>query len=517
MSRTRLFAQLKSSMERVHSRREFLRNSAVVVAGAALSSTRLSVFAAPAREPILILGGGAAGLAAGYTLLKAGVPFYILEASDRVGGRIFTQFDFNTHGQFVELGGEFIDKEHKEMFGLAREMGLQVDSLRANDKGLEPFLYAHSGMVYRERDLEDHVAPLVKAVVAAQKNGARAFTYREAGKVSEQTLKYDQMSIEEFLAGIPGLEAWVRELVSVAYTTENGLDASQQSALNLITMIGTESGSKFRLYGESDEGHRIRGGNLKLMQALADKIKKKNPDSLMTESTLRSLTRKAGKITATFERQGKMQQLTASRAICTLPFSVLRGMSDLNAWGLSAKKMECIREIGYGTNSKIVMEFSSRLWRTQKDAVAFTGSGYGNFFSQSFWEASRAQSGPSGLITAYLGGKHGMDAKFQTITENCLPDFGKFCPGAKAQYLKGMAYNWNYMPTAKGSYSCFTTGQYAKINGAQWEPEWDGALQFAGEHTSKKYQSYMNGAIETGITAAKAFLRAVHPLASESR
>ena len=517
MSRTRLFAQLKSTLRRqqecTYGRREFLQISAAAVAGA--MAYRLPVFAAPASEPVLILGGGAAGLAAAYTLQKAGIPFQILEAGDRVGGRIFTQYNFNEQKQYVELGGEFIDSDHTVMLNLAREFGLKMDDLRAGDKGLEPFLCYHNGKIYKQKDLDQKVGPLVKAVAEAHKAGARTFTYQEVAKVPPAVLKYDGMSIEQFLAGIPGLESWVRDIVAAAYTAENGLDAKDQSALNLISMLTPQSGGRFTFY-DSDEGKRVHGGNLKLANAIADRLRRKNPNCITLEATLTALARKDGKIIATYDHKGKSHEISATRAICTLPFSVLRGMPWVANSGFSAKKLEAIRELAYGTNTKIMMEFSSKMWRTQKNPASFTGSAFGNFTVQNFWEMTRGQSGTNGIITGYLGGKSGLNARFQSLEENGLPDFEKVCPGAKGKYVKGVVYNWNWLSTAKGSYSSVGPGQYSKFFGAQWEPEWNGSLLFAGEHASKNYQSYMNGGFETGIAAAKSIVKASQPLAKVS-
>lgn len=473
-------------------------------------------FAAPATDPVLILGAGVAGLSAAYTLQKAGIPFHILEASERVGGRIFTHFNFNLQGQFVEFGGELVDTNHTEIQDLARELGLVMEDVRAGDKNVEAFLCHHNGNNYTTKDLEQRIGPLVDAIVNAQRRGARAFSYREVGKVSAETLQWDRMSIDEFLAGIPNLDAWVRDIVTVAYTTENGLDTAEQSALNLITLIDTDLRDGFSMYGESDESQRIKGGMLKLPLALSEKILKKHPLSISLGARITGLARKNGKIVATYERLGTTHEVSASRAICTLPFSVLRGLPGINNWGLSAKKLECIRELGYGTNSKLMMEFAARPWRAQKSPKAFAGAAYGNFVSQSFWETSRLQPGHHGIITAFLGGKNGRDARFQTLQNNCLPDFAKLCPSAKSQFIKGVAYNWSQLATAKGSYSCILKGQYSKFNGVQSEPEWNGSLLFAGEHVSRKWQSYMNGAVESGIGAAQSLIKSSEGLAQAS-
>src|SRR5688500_13600575 len=62
--------------------------------------------------PVVVIGAGLAGLSAAHRLRQAGVPVRVLEAQDRVGGRVHTLRGFFADGQFVELGAEFIDTRH---------------------------------------------------------------------------------------------------------------------------------------------------------------------------------------------------------------------------------------------------------------------------------------------------------------------------------------------------------------------------------------------------------------------
>ena len=55
----------------------------------------------------------------------------------------------------------------------------------------------------------------------------------------------------------------------MAYTTEMGLEIDQQSALNLLTFIGTDDADAFNVFGESDERFHVRGGNDLIPRALA--------------------------------------------------------------------------------------------------------------------------------------------------------------------------------------------------------------------------------------------------------
>ena len=72
------------------------------------------------NKSVIIIGAGLAGLSAGYELQKAGWQVTMLEARNRVGGRVQTLRTFK-HGLAAEGGGEFIEEHHTRMIALAKE------------------------------------------------------------------------------------------------------------------------------------------------------------------------------------------------------------------------------------------------------------------------------------------------------------------------------------------------------------------------------------------------------------
>src|SRR5215510_15684094 len=105
-SRGRTHERPEDESQLAITRRQFLRRSALAVAGAGLHQSgvvRATVLSGPARK-VLILGAGMAGLVAGHELSKLGHEVTILEARTRPGGRVHTLREQFSDGLYAEAG-----------------------------------------------------------------------------------------------------------------------------------------------------------------------------------------------------------------------------------------------------------------------------------------------------------------------------------------------------------------------------------------------------------------------------
>jgi monoamine oxidase len=194
----------------------------------------------------------------------------------------------------------------------------------------------------------------------------------------------------------------------------------------------------------------------------------------------------------------------ASHVVLTCPLTTLRDVRlDVE---LPEVKRQAIREIRYGTNAKLMVGFSGRPWRKAgSDGSTFTDLAY-----QSSWEASRGQAGDAGILTNFVGGRHGVEIGQGSATEQAalaVSGLDKVYPGA-GTLRKGMAearFHWPSFPWTRGSYLCFQPGDWTRFAGAAAEPV--GRLRFAGEHTSAEYQGFMEGGCATGEAVAAELIR----------
>jgi monoamine oxidase len=224
-----------------------------------------------------------------------------------------------------------------------------------------------------------------------------------------------------------------------------------------------------------------------------------------------------GTIALTFNTPSGPARAIFDQVILALPFSVLRGL-DYSQAGFDSLKITAITQLGYGTNSKLHLQFDNRYWNGQGP----WGTGDGFIFTdlpfQSTWDGSRA-AGVDGLLVDYSGGSQGASyhpptpystSKSSPLVEQfarqCLSQLERPWPGIAPHYT-GLA-TLSYPPgdpNKLGSYSAWRVGQYTLFSG--YERVAQGNIHFAGEHCSINFQGYMEGGAREGIRAANEVLK----------
>ena len=115
-------------------RRQFLGTTGVAAAATVLTAcTATPRPEASTKQKVIVVGGGLSGLTAALALRSSGWDVTVLEARDRVGGRVHTLHSPFTDGIHVEAGGESIDDNHDQIQALARRYGLAL-AARPTDK-----------------------------------------------------------------------------------------------------------------------------------------------------------------------------------------------------------------------------------------------------------------------------------------------------------------------------------------------------------------------------------------------
>jgi len=467
------------------------------------------------RQPhIVIVGAGIAGLNAALTLQDAGLPCSIYEAVNHVGGRMHSDTTTWADGMVTEWCGEFIDSNHETIRALATRFGLQLIDLGQHvaDKAQTTMYYRNRYYTAQEFARDFRVlAPILKR------------QYQDAGfptthtHFTEAAYQLDYVSVYEWIAQHVegGHTSSLGHMLNRGCTGFYGLDTRTQSALNLVYMYGPQAAND--TFGSSGGplcgSFKIAGGNQQLPHAIAASL----PEGcIRLNSVLTAIKRNSdASITLSFMTPDGLMEVHCDAVILTLPFSTLRHV-DYQQVGFDTLKQTAIEHLGYGTISKLFLEFDTRYWY-QHGPWPGMSNGFvtTDLDIQVLWDTSLGQTGQNGLLVDYTGGAIGAayapSAPYSTSTDServqqyaltCLEQLERVFPGISTHYTGKAALSYpTGDPYLRGSYSCWRVGQYTSIAG--YEGVRQGPVHFAGEHCSTEWQGYMEGGAKEGKRAAQ--------------
>jgi monoamine oxidase len=482
------------------SRREVLTGLAATGALAALPPL---AFARPQRSlDVGIVGAGLAGLACADRLRARGIVASVYEASDHVGGRCFSLRGFFP-GQVAERGGELIDNLHKTMLGYANAFKLAREDY---EKHPGEVFYFFDGTRHDEAAVVDEF----RAFNAAMRGDLQQMSNEPtADAFNAFDAALDRMTIAEYLE-TRGAGPLLTNALGEAYLGEYGRELDEQNCLNLLLFVKVDKRSRFLPFGSSDERFHLVEGNDAIAQGIAAGLPRPVERGLFL---VRARKTSAGRIELTFRQGGRTVVRAHDVVVLTIPFSVLRRI-DLDAsLGLPSWKLSAIKQLGYGTNSKQMVGFTSPFW----NQLGSSGTSYSDLEDhQITWETNHTRATPSrAVLTDYASGNRGagMDPRnVQQEADRFVTALDRVFPGALANatrvggdYLAHIEH-WPSNPLALGSYTCYLPGQFTTIAGNEGKPI--GNLFFAGEHANSFYdwQGFMEGAMLSGIDAANALL-----------
>jgi monoamine oxidase len=473
--------------------------------------------AAGGDPTVAIIGGGIGGLSCALTLLDKNIESTVYEASNRIGGRMYSnRTGYWSGGQVSEWGGELIDTGHETVLALADRFGLPVDDLLAAQPAGSEDTYRFDGHYYAKSAADadfDAIWQTVKADLHAAPFPTTYDSYTAAG------LALDQMSVYDWIESrVPGgHDSRLGQLLDTAYAIEYGADAMDQSSLNLIYLLGYQPkpfDHTLAMFGVSDERYHIRGGNQQLPEAIAGYL----GDRVVTGHKLTRIKETpAGRYKLTFARGNQTVEYTYDYVVLAVPFAAYT--FDYAQAGFDPLKQQAITQLGKGHNGKLQLQFNSRGWRGNGPWPGkANGSSYSDTGYQASWEVTRAQAGNPGILCLFSGGSvtdsMRTTTSFATATDSRVRQDALDGLAELAPVYPGLAWNqkatqslWHKAPLFNASYSYYRPGSYTEFAGYEAEPQ--GGVFFCGEHTSLDYQGFMEGGAFTGVETAKAVKRVI--------
>ena len=468
-------------------------------AGASLAAAPLSsAFAATGgREaaPVAVIGGGLAGLSAAHALARAGIHADVYEAGTRLGGRCWSDRSTFEQGQVAERGGELLDTSHVHLLRLARGLGLAIDNVVEGEAPGTANLIMFDGKPYTLEEAVRDFAPVLP-VLRRQLKAVGTPGYRRPSATARQL---DALSSAEWIGShVPGgLSSSLGRYLRCALEENFAVEVEKLSALVALGALAESSPEELDAYGGSDQRFHIRGGNDAVVSAIAKSL----PRPAQLDSPLLALAlRKDGRCDVTIGQGSGSVTRRYHHVVIAMPFANLRDV-DLSRAGFRALKMRAIRELPMAAAAKLQLQFTRRLWRDQGS------TGYimldGHFLST--WEVTRGQDGSGGILNFWSSGQRagtvgaGSDAdqarEALAVLERLMPGISDTWNGRVSRTV------WDTNAPPRGCYAYYPPGYITSLLGIEAEPE--GPVHFAGEHTSRRWQGFLSGAVETGQRAAR--------------
>ncbi|HEY0746883.1 MAG TPA: NAD(P)/FAD-dependent oxidoreductase [Steroidobacteraceae bacterium] len=454
----------------------------------------------PSNAPydVLIIGAGVAGLEAGRLLAESGKTVAILEARDRIGGRIWTRevpLD-GSSAMPVELGAEFIHGLAPQVHAIAHQAGLQTYELDGSS------LWFNDG---QWADGEEQ--------------------QKEAGRVLD--------GLKEFLAEQPrGSDATFDEYLktksidgAIAQTATNYVEGFNAADKNRIGIAGLNKQQQAEEAIDADRIFRVRTGYTGIPSFLARQFDRAR-GNLILSTAAHTVRWKSGSVTVEARHQsGASCMMQARRAVITVPLGVLQAA----AIEFVPRPKEILRHANrliMGSAVRMVLIFRKRFWSewqmgSQAVAVQAALKHLSFLFTPSELPSTWWTHFPdeTAVLTAWAGGPKAkrlgplISAQDggEALLNQCLGTLAKVFDCSPAD-LKGLLlswhiHDWDRDEYARGAYS------YVPVNALDAPQELarpvEGTLFFAGEHTDTSGNwGTVHAALATGTLAAQKVLAA---------
>jgi monoamine oxidase len=434
---------------------------------------------------VLVAGAGLAGLAATRDLLARGAEVTIVEARDRIGGRVLTAREGFTDSQHAEAGADLIDESHCAVKQLAGELGLKLSRIlrsgwayvRKDQRG-KPQIVRRRGSAGWDR-LSDVLGDLVYQYRLVERRWDSPITAAIGARSVAQWLE-EIHADDELRDTVIGLRGFFLA------------DPEELSLLALVDQFASDEPAVWRNY-------RIVGGNDRLGAALAAPF----AERIRLRTELVAVSQRGRTVRASLKHGDRIATLQSDYLVCTLPAALLRRIPITPS--LPTRQHEAIARLKYGRATKTLLQFSRRFWRVPARPRAFGSPlAFG-----AVWDGNEEQRGRAGILSLMAGGSasEATDAILHRHGPAALARQLEWLGSRQAQLVQTHHVPWHEEEWSRGGYAYFDPAFDATLRAQLALP--CGRVFFAGEHTSLEWQGYMNGAIESGRRAA-AEIAAVH-------
>lgn len=446
-------------------RREFITGTGLLAASAFLP---VGIGLRRRTPSCIIVGAGLAGLAAARLLTAKGWNVTILEARQRLGGRVLSYQVEGDSGPLVcEVGAEWVGASHDRIQALCRQFHLTLSdhrfqsALLQNGRLIPPHAWSYSNEAQQAFE---------------------AFRREYATFSEKQRRSLDRVDWWTWLERI-GFNQDDLRLRDLFDSTDFGESIRHVSAL----MAAAEY---FESSPANEMDFKIVGGNSRLIEALGNS----SGASIRTGLNVSTISQRKGMVTAI----AGGEKFTGDACICTVPARALSSIQFDPP--LPSQQVEAARSLQYARIIKSSIHFTSRFWGAEDFSVVSDET------SHYYFHATKGQKGDDGILTSYaIGDKADVLAARDDARRKAMivSDLAAIEPRAAEMAREIISFPWQRDTYTRGAYALYGPGQWFGVRPVLSRPH--GKILFAGEHLAD-WQGFMEGAVVTGEEAAASLL-----------
>ena len=445
----------------------------------------------------MVIGAGFAGLTAARELTHAGATCIVLEARDRVGGRVHDRI--LADGTVLELGGQWVGPTQSRILGLLDELDIATEPTPTDGDALtivEGVRLRHRGEL--PDDLGPGVRPAIDAAFRALDELALRSPSTRRGRrrtpSDSITRRWTPGSSRTSSTPVPVRSCWrsSSRCSSGHRSRSSVLDflVHTKAAGSLTEAMSVEGGT---------QQARITGGPQAVTQRLADELGKR---VVLGDAVWRIRTTAAGvavdSTLGTYDARRliiAMAPLLASRMIVDPPLPALRD-------GLAHR-------MPHGSVIKVQAVYREPFWR----ADGLSGTGFSTHGPVSYIADGSPAGGQRGVLVGFIESRQARalaDAPAERVRTVALDGLAAFVGDAARSPDAFVAVDWSADPWTRGCYSGHVApGAWTSFGPALREP--CGPIHWAGTETAVRMCGYIDGAVESGRRAAAEVLAALGP------
>jgi monoamine oxidase len=437
---------------------------------------------------VVVVGAGLAGLSAARLLSESGADVTVVEARERVGGRVLNHHFAD--GSVVEVGGQWVGPTQDHVLGLIAELGLEL--FDTYDDG--EYMVSLGGRVKRFKGDTFGLPPHVLVEVGLSQKRLEAMAAKvplDAPWTAPKATAWDAQSLETWLRRNLRFERsrefW-RAITAAIFSAE----ASEISLLHFLFYCHS-GGMLDRLMGTAEGAQRSRivGGSQRIAETMADQL----GSAIVLGEAVTAIDQMGERVVVTTTTR----TLDADAVIVSIPQHLIGGIRFEPA--LPARRAQLVQNVPMGAVIKIIARYDRPFWRD----AGLAGFCVSLDHPVSVVFDNSPPGASCGMLVGFFEGAHARDAsaqtadwRRQTFTSTLEHFFGR----EAALPNDVVELDWSAEPWSGGCYGGHLgTGVWTQLGDALRTPH--GRVHWAGTETAPEWNGYMDGAIASGRMAAE--------------